>query len=118
MTLPRKGSRAIHVGSRSYRWSVAGVDEPEFGFVVELDDEPAQLLVVRVGLGRVVTPAIVASAIETAIASGRAPNEQRSDYVLESSQPPPETGERMQCPCCDYFALGVRGMYEICPVCF
>jgi len=27
-------------------------------------------------------------------------------------------GEELQCPCCDYFTLGERGGYEICPVCF
>jgi hypothetical protein len=23
-----------------------------------------------------------------------------------------------QCPCCDFFTLGARGEYDICPVCF
>ncbi len=25
---------------------------------------------------------------------------------------------RYQCPCCDYFTLGKRGSYDICPVCY
>ena len=27
-------------------------------------------------------------------------------------------GNELQCPCCDYFTLGERGGYEICPICF
>ncbi len=27
-------------------------------------------------------------------------------------------GNELQCPCCDYFSLGERGGYEICPICF
>ena len=27
-------------------------------------------------------------------------------------------GDELQCPCCDYFTLGERGNYEICPICF
>lgn len=27
-------------------------------------------------------------------------------------------GCELQCPCCDYFTLGERGKYEICPICF
>lgn len=25
---------------------------------------------------------------------------------------------RFQCPCCDYFTLGARGAFEVCPVCY
>ena len=28
------------------------------------------------------------------------------------------TGDEIQCPCCDYFTLGKREEYEICPICF
>lgn len=27
-------------------------------------------------------------------------------------------GDELQCPCCDYFTLGERAGYEICPICF
>tara|TARA_Y100000768_G_scaffold379109_1_gene354397 strand:- start:715 stop:1008 length:294 start_codon:yes stop_codon:yes gene_type:complete len=27
-------------------------------------------------------------------------------------------GEYYQCPCCDYFTLFERGIYQPCPVCF
>lgn len=27
-------------------------------------------------------------------------------------------GNELQCPCCDYFTLGERGEYQICPICF
>lgn len=27
-------------------------------------------------------------------------------------------GNELQCPCCDYFTLGEKGGYGICPICF
>ena len=30
----------------------------------------------------------------------------------------PEDNKLLQCPCCDYFTLGERGGYDICPICF
>ncbi|WP_431109000.1 CPCC family cysteine-rich protein [Winogradskyella poriferorum] len=24
----------------------------------------------------------------------------------------------LQCPCCDYYTLSERGVYDICPICF
>lgn len=26
--------------------------------------------------------------------------------------------DKFQCPCCDYFTLSERGIYDICPICY
>ena len=103
MALRKKGSRLIVVGGKQYRWVLSPNDD-WMDIVVELASEPGQRLVARgsynnafdkfwlalpdpvevskVGQQTHVTPKLVQSGIERALASGWKPAEKGGEFKI------------------------------------
>jgi hypothetical protein len=102
MAIPKKGSRVIVVEGESYRWAVRrrptysqAIAQSPLSFAVELGTSGQTTLVVTVNASRpdnwvgspskVITPAVVESAIRKALQQGWQPSEKGSPYALQLS---------------------------------
>lgn len=85
MSLPRRGSRIIHVDGVRYRWVVTGHREPNCGIAVEDADDPSGLLLAAADHDAVIVPAMVAAGIRRARQAGWDPHAARPPYRLPSS---------------------------------
>ncbi|GIF06257.1 hypothetical protein [Actinoplanes siamensis] len=99
MAMPRKGSRLITVDGTSYRWAIRprptydeGLAQAPMTFVVELADAPGQVLVVATTSlrpdnwfslpGGSVTPRIVETSVQAALAAGWEPGRSGDAFRL------------------------------------
>ncbi|MBN8231853.1 hypothetical protein JYK02_30505 [Corallococcus macrosporus] len=82
MTLRRKGTRRIVVGTTPYRWTVAPNDEPGLAIVVEYESGQGQRMVTWVEHGTVISPGLVKEAINHALEAGWHPEQPGVERVF------------------------------------
>ncbi|MCL2873277.1 MAG: hypothetical protein FWF41_10000 [Betaproteobacteria bacterium] len=105
MSITKKGSRRIMVGGITYRWMVRpkptydqGLTWGALSFAVELEVSGQSILIVTIDAPRpdnwvgeqgfVITPSLVAQAIEQALAQGWKPESKGSPHELALSVSP------------------------------
>lgn len=82
MGLAKKGTRLITIDDVEYRWVVQPDDEPGLGIVVELAENPGQRMMTWVEYGNVISPWLVRKAILYALEQGWHPAEKGTVIVF------------------------------------
>jgi hypothetical protein len=81
MALAKKGTRLIRVDEVEYRWVVQPDDEPGMGIVVECADHPGQRMITWVEHGNIISPWLVRKAILHALDRGWNPRQRGQEIV-------------------------------------
>lgn len=76
MAIAKKGTRLITVDDVEYRWVVQPDDEPGLGIVVECAKNPGQRMITWVDRGNIISPWLVRKAILHAVEQGWQPKQR------------------------------------------
>jgi hypothetical protein len=82
MAVAKKSTRLIKVDDVEYRWVVQPDDEPGLGIVVELSENPGQRMMTWVEHGNIISPWLVRKAILQALQKGWLPQKKGTVVVF------------------------------------
>lgn len=82
MAIAKKGTRSIRVDDVEYRWVVQPDDEPGLGIVVECTENPGQRIIIWVDHGNIISPWLVRKAILYALEKGWQPKQKGKELVF------------------------------------